>query len=155
MELSFQNPWWEGKQDPHLQKWEKMQIKWVPEWTGKISLEPLSLNFVVGPRQTVKTTGIKMIAEKLSKKDPYSVIYLNLELMGSLDSFSKFFSMAIEHKKKEGIESLYLFLDEVTHLPGWWKILKGHMDAGLLEQDVITATSSSSLKIKGDAELFA
>lgn len=156
MELAIQNPWWEGKEDIHVNKWNSMKIKWRPKWLGKLALEPFSLNFVIGPRQVGKTTGIKLLIHSLLKKhSPESIVYFNVELIADINAFTKFFSFLREHKKSEKIHTLFIFLDEVSHLPGWWRTVKGFIDAGVFENDVITVTSSSSLKIRKEAELFA
>ncbi|MDK2464971.1 MAG: ATP-binding protein, partial [Candidatus Korarchaeota archaeon] len=53
-----------------------------------------------------------------------------------------------------GVRSSYLFLDEVTSLRGWWRVIKGYVDAGFFSRDVLVLTGSSSLRLRGEAELF-
>ena len=59
------NPWWFydkwEKEDVSMQSWKSNEIKWIPGWIKEISLKPFSLNFVIGPRQVGKTTGIKFL----------------------------------------------------------------------------------------------
>ncbi len=45
-------------------------------------------------------------------------------------------------------------MDEVTSVREWWKIVKGYIDLGVFKNDIITVSGSSSLKLKGDIELF-
>ncbi len=149
------NPWWSDSPDIHVQLWERQKYKWIPEWTKEISLEPFSLNFIVGPRQVGKTTGIKLlIAELLRKTPPESIVYINCEIFPDFVSLRKLLEEYLEFKKNEGIDTSYIFLDEVTSLKEWWKAVKVLIDSGELLNDVVTATGSSSLKIRGDIELF-
>ncbi|MCD6478509.1 MAG: ATP-binding protein, partial [Candidatus Diapherotrites archaeon] len=70
------NPWWECRdwegRDKQLVESNSMKIRWIPDWLKRISLKPFSLNFLVGPRQVGKTTGIKLMIKKLAEKsNPY------------------------------------------------------------------------------------
>ncbi len=150
-----QNPWWEGKKDFHVKKWEKMKIRWIPEWISKISLQPFSLNFVIGPRQVGKTTGIKLLIQNLLKEfEPESIFYFDCTLLPDLESLKRILDEYLEIKKSRSIKSSLIFLDEVTFLKEWWRIIKGYIDMGVFIKDVITVTGSSSLRLKGETELF-
>ena len=80
-ELIFkQNPWWKGEKDYHIEKWERMKIRWIPKWIKDISCDPFSLNFIIGTRQTGKTTGIKLLINELLKKvAPESIFYFRCD----------------------------------------------------------------------------
>jgi predicted AAA+ superfamily ATPase len=150
-----QNPWLEGRKDYHIEKWENMKIRWVPKWVDEVSLEPYSLNFIIGPRQTGKTTGIKLLINELLKKNaPESIFYFDCTLLTTAESLKKVLDEYLEIKKSEKIKNSFIFLDEVTNLNGWWKIVKGYVDMGIFKDDVISISGSSSIKLKGEAELF-
>jgi len=110
---------------------------------------------VLGPRQVGKTTGIKLlIHELLKEKEPESVLYINVEILPDYHELSKVLREFERLKGKEGIKTGYIFLDEASSLEGWWKGVKPLIDAGVLENDAVTITGSSSLKVKRDIELF-
>ena len=155
-ELIFmQNPWFEGKKDYAVEKWEAMKIRWIPKWTSKISLQPFSLNFVFGPRQVGKTTGIKLLISELLKKFPAkSIFYFDCTPLTTMEKLKKILDRYIEIKEQENIKSSFIFLDEVTTINGWWRIVKSYIDMGIFRNDVITVSGSSSIKLKGEAELF-
>ena len=154
-DISYMNPWWEGKEDYHVRRWKEQKIRWMPEWVKKLSLEPFSLNFVLGPRQVGKTTGIKLlIHELLKEKEPESVLYINAEILPDYHELSKVLREFERLKEKAGIKTGYIFLDEASSLEGWWRGVKPLVDAGVLERDIVTITGSSSLKVKRDIELF-
>ena len=154
-EISYMNPWWEDKEDYHVRRWKEQKIRWMPRWIKRLSLEPFSLNFVLGPRQVGKTTGIKLlIHELLKEKEPEAVLYINVEILPDYHELSKVLREFERLKEKAGIKTGYIFLDEASSLEGWWKGVKPLIDAGVLENDAVTITGSSSLKVKRDIELF-
>ena len=150
-----QNPWFEGKKDYTLEKWEAMRVKWIPKWINEISLQPFSLNFVIGPRQVGKTTGIKLLINELLKKFPSKgIFYFDCTPLTTLENLKRILDKFLEIKKLENIKNSFIFLDEVTSIEGWWRIIKSYIDMGIFRDDVITVSGSSSLKLKGEAELF-
>ncbi|WP_297073904.1 ATP-binding protein [Thermococcus sp.] len=153
--ITYMNPWWEGKEDYHIKRWREQKIHWWPNWLERLSLKPFSLNFILGPRQVGKTTGIKLLIQELLRDNPpESILYLNVEVLPSHRELLELLREFQGLKDKEGIETGYIFLDEVTSLEGWWRGVKPLIDAGLLEKDVVTVTGSSSLRVKRDIELF-
>jgi predicted AAA+ superfamily ATPase len=153
--MKKQNPWWEDEEDFHVKKWEEMKVKWIPKWIKNISLSPFSLNFVFGPRQTGKTTGIKLLIQELLKRfEKEAIFYFDVTLLADAESLRKVLDEYLEIKRVEKIESSFIFLDEVTSLDNWWRIVKAYVDMGIFQNDVITVTGSSSLKLKGQVELF-
>ncbi len=150
--LEEMNPWWFTdnweREDPQIRDWKSMEIRWFPKWIDKISLEPFSLNFVYGPRQVGKTTGIKLLIRKIIERDidPKNIVYINCELL-------------IDQKHllnilREFSDKKYIFLDEVTSLEYWWKPLKGLIDLGKLRNSVVTVTGSSTIKLRKFTEAF-
>ena len=81
------NPWWMYEEwdyrDKNLTDYNSAKIKWIPNWINLISLEPFSLNFIIGPRQVGKTTGIKrqLLIKRLIKEniDPKALVYIDCE----------------------------------------------------------------------------
>jgi len=154
--LEWQNPWWRGEKSRIVLKWRKRRYRWIPSWLNKISLEPFSLNFVVGPRQVGKTTGLHLLIDKLlrGRMDPYRILFLDLDLVWDLDSFKRALDDYLRMRAREGHDSSYIMLDEVTSLEGWWRLIKGYIDLGIFDNDVLILTGSSSLRMKGNVELF-
>ncbi len=77
-----------------------------------------------------------------------------MDLTPSLDSFKSLLDAYLRMREAKGIESSLLIFDEVTSVPGWWRLVKGYVDAGAFKGDVLIATGSSSLRLKGEVELF-
>ncbi|WP_256202728.1 AAA family ATPase [Sulfuracidifex tepidarius] len=60
----------------------------------------------------------------------------------------------VKEKRRRGVKSAVLILDEVTPLEDWWKIIKYYIDKGELSTDVIIVSGSSSLGITKSVERF-
>ncbi len=153
--MTMLNPWWEGERSPVVREWEGKSVRWRPGWLERLGLEPFSLNIVVGPRLVGKTTGLHLlIEEQLQERDPLSVLYLNLDLAANLESFKAMLDAYLRTREAKGVRSSLIVLDEVTSIPGWWRLVKGYVDAGILRRDVLVLTGSSSLRLRGEVELF-
>jgi len=154
--LSKHNPWWKGEGSYVLRQWENLKKRWIPKWLNEISITPYSLNFVIGPRQVGKTTGLHLLIDRLISRgiEPTRIFYFNLDLAMDLEIFRRILDEYLEFRRAEGHESSFIFLDEVTSLRDWWKVIKGYVDLGLFEKDVLTLTGSSSLTLRGEVELF-
>ena len=153
--LYYFNPWYINQKDIVIEKWENMKIRWIPEWLKDISLEPFSLNFIIGPRQVGKTTGIKLLINKLlENNDPWSIFYYDCSNLTNFEELRKVIDYYLKIKEKRNIKTSYIFLDEITHVNDWWRTVKLYIDIGKFKDDVITITGSSSIKLKGEVELF-
>ena len=153
--LAEMNPWWKHddwkSRDKNLVEYGSLRIRWIPKWIDEISLEPFSLNFVLGMRQVGKTTGIKILIERLLEEvDAERAVYIDC------DAFPDF--MSLRNALTEYIDAVngekFVFLDEVTSVREWWKTVKFLIDTGKLEDCVVTVTGSSSLRAKRDIEPF-
>ncbi len=153
--LEYHNLWWKEEEwysrDKHMRDLHEQRIKWTPNWLSDLSLEPFSLNFVIGPRQVGKTTGIKLLIKELIKRnvEPEKVIYFNVEALGSLESFRSMLKFVVENFR-EG----FLFIDEITAITGWEKVLKSFIDLGLLDEFVIVCSGSSTASLLKIPESF-
>jgi hypothetical protein len=56
-----QNPWWEWEnwetRDRDLRKYNESRVKWRPSWIDKVSLEPSSMNVVMGTQASWEDDG--------------------------------------------------------------------------------------------------
>jgi len=153
--LYYFNPWYINQKDIVIERWENMKIRWIPEWLKDISLEPFSLNFIIGPRQVGKTTGIKLLINKLlENNDPWSIFYYDCSNLTNFEELRKVIDYYLKIKEKRNIKTSYIFLDEITHVNDWWRTIKLYIDIGKFKDDVITITGSSSIKLKGRSRII-
>ena len=88
--LYYFNPWYINQKDIVIERWENMKIRWIPEWLKDLSLEPFSLNFIIGPRQVGKTTGIKLLINKLlENNDLWSIFYYDCSNLTNFEELKR------------------------------------------------------------------
>jgi len=153
--MDEQNPWWTGDPDPHLKKWESSPIRWIPETLDRISLEPFSLHFLLGPRQVGKTTILKLlIRRELGKRNPFSIYYLSCDRILDSDSLYRAIEEYDISRRARGIGSSLIVLDEITFVPQWWRAIKSRIDMGKFEKDVVILSGSASVELMKGREYF-
>lgn len=157
--LASKNVWWKGKEffeeDEDYRKWKEKKIKWIPELVDKIKLEPFSLHFIFGPRQSGKTTLIKFIIRKLLEKvDPRAIFYFRCDEIKDYKELKEVLTTYLEFRKELKIKTSYIFLDEITFPKEWFRSIKSMIDDGIFKNDVLVLTGSTSLEIKKEMEWF-
>jgi hypothetical protein len=153
--IEEQNPWWFHEPDPDMESFEKLKFKIVPEWIKNISLEPFSLNFIVGPRRVGKTMGLKLLINSLIGKNPYSIFYFSCDLLEDYEDLIEIIKEYIQIRERKDIAASFIFLDEITFVKDWWRAVKYIIDRGYLKNDILTITGSVSLDIGKHVETFA
>ena len=99
--------------------------------------------------------GIKLLINKLlENNDPWSIFYYDCSNLTNFEELRKVIDYYLKIKEKRNIKTSYIFLDEITHVNDWWRTIKLYIDIGKFKDDVITITGSSSIKLKGEVELF-
>ncbi|WP_252896907.1 ATP-binding protein [Metallosphaera hakonensis] len=142
-----ENIWWRGKdyieEDVDIKKWNSAKFRWIPRETNRISLQPFSLNFIVGPRQAGKTTLMKLLIKRLleSNHNPLSIFYCSCDLVSDYKELLEKMKEYLKIKKREGIKSSFIFLDEVTFVKDWYRTVKYLIDTGELRGDVVTVSA--------------
>ena len=158
--LAFQNPWWKGKEnlkkDEDYLRWGGKKHRWVPSLIDRIELKPYSLHFLFGPRQVGKTTSLKLLIKKLleSGAREESIFYFRCDEVADFKELSEIITSYLDLRGRLGIESSYIFLDEITFPKEWYRSVKSSADAGRLKKDVVVLTGSTSLLVKREVETF-
>jgi len=153
--LAKQNVWWEGRieNDVHLTQWREHEKRWIPINLEELPLKPFSLNIIIGPRQAGKTTLMKFAVEKLLKKGvpPKSIFYVRCDEILDAKELRKIIETFLNCSSSEEV---YLFLDEITDIVGWEKVIKGFIDDGDFKKAVVTLSGSNSFQLQKGSELF-
>ncbi|ASA77524.1 ATP-binding protein [Thermococcus sp. 5-4] len=154
--LEVQNPWWFGEPDRDWELFGKLTYRVRPKWLDELSLEPFSLNFVVGPRRVGKTIGIKLLIKELLKKveTPHAVFYFSCDVLEDYKELLEVLNDYLGMKRRKKIRRAFIFLDEVSLVENWWRALKFLIDRGELRDDIVTVTGSISLAIGRHFETF-
>lgn len=157
--LLAKNPWWKGKEffneDEDFKKWLEKKIKWEPEIVKKFPLKPFSLHFILGPRQSGKTTTIKLIIKNLlESNDPKSIFYFRCDDIADYKELRELIESYLELREKWNISNSFIFLDEISSPKEWFRTIKSLIDDGTFRNDVLVLSSSTSIKIKKETEFF-
>ena len=158
--LTEQNPWWKGREhiseDYDILRWNERKHKWVPKLLEKITLKPFAFHFLLGTRQSGKTTALKLLIKRLLEKaaEPKGVFYFNCEEIGTFNEIIELLNTYKSYKEAGGIKNSVIMLDEVTSPFEWYRGIKAVIDKGVLKDDVLIITGSSSINIKKHTESF-
>jgi len=156
--MDFLNPWWRGRldEDPHISKWLSQPVRWWPDLLNEISLEPPALHLLFGPRQVGKTTLLKLLVKKLVEggRDPRTIFYYACDMAADYRELAEVLGEIVKLKRRWGISSALILLDEVTYPREWYRALKFFIDQGHFQNDVVIATGSLSMYAKREVETF-
>jgi hypothetical protein len=153
--LLDQNPWWKDinaiESDKHILDLKRSKIKWHPRMMDYFDWNEDLVYTIRGPRQVGKTTTIKMIIRnKLLEKGvkPFNILYYSMDL---LDTKEQFMDLIVSYeelsKRFSNGERKYLFLDEITNVIDWERVIKLLSDQGRTRNRTIVLTGSHSIDI--------
>lgn len=160
--LAIQNPWWRNdrliEEDASIEEFKASKVKYQPRNVLGLELKNGAVNIVCGPRQTGKTTALKLLIRHLLEKEtpPESILYFNCDALESrkdvIDLVLSFFD-GIRSSSGE-IRQNHLFLDEISSVADWPYAIKWLVDGGLLANSRVILTGSSSISLKRSGELL-
>lgn len=155
--LAIQNPWWDNplavNQDEKLIEFESSKFKYLPQEILNLKSRPGDINIITGPRQTGKSTSIKLYIRHLLKNNfsAGSILFFNCDaLSGQKDLTDLVMDFVSRNEKGETC----IFLDEVTSVDSWPQGIKWLADSGLLKRSAIFLTGSSSISLKKHGEFL-
>jgi len=148
-DLEEYNPWWVHEEDPDVEEWRNLEYRYVPSWINELSLEPFSVNFLVGPRRVGKTLGVKLLINELlrGRENPYEIFYYDCTMLDDQNDLSAVLRTYLKLRETKGIKSSLIFLDEVTSVRNWWKAIIDLINRKKLKNDVVTVMGSVSVNL--------
>ncbi|MFH1905669.1 MAG: ATP-binding protein [bacterium] len=159
--LTIQNPWWFKKEeieaDAKIKEFEASSVKYLPQNILNLPLENGAVNIVYGPRQTGKSTAIKLLIRKLLKRVPsVNILYFNCDCLDSRRDIIDLVSSFLEGLQSESGENSpnYLFLDEISSVNDWPYAIKWLADNNFFNNSKIILTGSSSISLKKSGEFL-
>ncbi len=142
--FALQNPWWEDKdaidRDTKLVEFNGLAYKYFPKEILNARLRPGDVNIITGPRQTGKSTAVKLcIRQLLNKKfSPSSILFFSCD---ALSNQKEVIELVMEFNKLAGSGLKTIFLDEVTAIDNWPQAIKWLADTGLLKDSAVFRSS--------------
>lgn len=160
--LALQNPWWQQKDsilnDPKIKEFQTSQAQYWPREVFSLPLKKGAINIVFGPRQTGKSTALKLLIQNLlDKKVPADrIFYFNCDALESRQDLIDLVLTYFKSLKTQAsqVPENYLFLDEISSVAGWPFGIKWLVDAGLLQKSKVILTGSSSISLKKSGEFL-
>jgi Predicted ATPase (AAA+ superfamily) len=157
--IEEQNPWWLGREHIYehevFRRYADSKVKWVPDVLSKLSLEPYSLNFIVGARQVGKSTALLLLANTLlDRVRPEAVFYFSCDKLADYRELDQVLVEYLRFKERSGVGSAYILLDEVTFPREWYRAVKYRVDRGDFSRDVLVLSGSLSMRAKREIETF-
>src|SRR3989338_2858176 len=155
--LTIQNPWWDNpqsvNQDEKLVEFESSKFKYLPQEILNLKLRPGDINIITGPRQTGKSTSIKLYIRQLLKNSfpAGSILFFNCDALSSQKDLT---NLVMEFVSRDEKKETCIFLDEVTSVDSWPQGIKWLADSGLLKRSAVFLTGSSSINLKKHGEFL-
>lgn len=160
--ISLQNPWWGNKDlindDDKLREFEASPVKYFPKNILDLALKPGAINVVSGPRQTGKSTSLKLLIRKLLDEEVPAerIFYFNCDALESRKDLIDLVLCFLNGIKDTSGKVLpnYLLLDEVSSVLDWPYAIKWLVDGGFLNNSKVILTGSSSINLKKSGEFL-
>lgn len=155
--LTLQNPWWQNATaidaDDKIREFESLRFQYRPAQILDAPIRPGDITVITGPRQTGKSTGVKLLIRNLllNRRNPKSVMYFNCD---ALSSEKDLIDLVVQYEKTVEPAQTVIFLDEISSVPNWPQGIKWLADAGLMKHAAIFLTGSSSINLKKSGELL-
>lgn len=160
--LALQNPWWRNgdfiKNDDKIREFENSRIKYYPKEILDLKLRAGAVNIVSGPRQTGKSTALKLLIKNFleQKFPPERIFYFSCDALSTrkeiIDLVLSFFNGIRDSSDKIPVN--YLLLDEISSVADWPYAVKWLADGGFLINSRMIFTGSSSINLKKSGEFL-
>ncbi|OGK41918.1 hypothetical protein A2954_02610 [Candidatus Roizmanbacteria bacterium RIFCSPLOWO2_01_FULL_37_12] len=154
----LQNPWWDNpgeiENDEKIKEYLSLTYKYWPKNVLDLPIRNSDINIITGPRQTGKSTAIKLYIRNLlkSKFPSRAILFFNCD---ALSKKQEIIDLIIEFDRRTVKTIKVIFLDEVSSIPNWSYAIKWLSDSGILKTTTVFLTGSSSILLKRSGEFLA
>jgi hypothetical protein len=142
------NPWWSidyPNNDPDLIKLKNVKFIRKVDWFNDLKDGVYILR---GPRQVGKTTAIKQkILELSNNEDLNSILYIN-----ATNLLNKELEQCLIRFLELNKFTKYIFIDEISYVENWSKLIKSISDLGLFRNKIVILTGSNTLDMRYEYE---
>jgi uncharacterized protein len=154
--LEIQNPWWSGvsfKFDPVIDEYRKSRYKIDLNEIAGLNLKENSIHISSGARGIGKTTGLKLLIERLIGEravSPDKVLYYSCHNIDTYEQLSEIIKHHLRHSKPVKGNPAYIILDEVTMVKDWPQGIVNLLKAEVLKHAAIIVSGS----FRGKGEIY-
>jgi hypothetical protein len=143
------------KNDPNLSNLEGAAYVLSPSLVREIPLSTPGIYILTGARQVGKTTLLKLIIKKLlleEKIEPGRIFYLPCDIIKDYRELMSEMEQFFLSKPEEGY--FYLFIDEVTYVKEWDRVIKHFADLGYFRRGCVLIPGSDQVILKEGMQRF-
>ncbi len=159
--MALQNPWWRRQEaiveDSKIREYQESPLRYEPTQILEFPLQNGDVNILFGPRQTGKSTALKLLIRKLLKErtPAQHILYYNCDaLAGRQDLIDVVLGFLELPTVKDRKSPWHLFLDEVSSVTDWPFAIKWLADAGVMQDCRMILSGSSSISLKKSGEFM-
>lgn len=155
--LQIQNPWWENggsiDEDEKIKEFNGLKYRYIPKQILSIPPVVKNIHIISGPRQTGKSTALKLYIKQCLKEriDPQNILYFNCD---ALSNEKDVIDLIIEFNKTREKDKTIILLDEISSVANWPQGIKWLADSGQLKNTALFLTGSSSINLKKSGEML-
>lgn len=155
--LTLQNPWWQNaaaiENDDKIKEFGSLKFQYHPTQILDVKLRAGDIILISGPRQTGKSTAIKLLIRKLIQDgwNPRHLFYFNCD---ALSSEKDIIDLIIQCQEVTESKKTIIFLNEISSVPNWPQGIKWLADAGRTKDTTLFLAGSSSINLKKSGELL-
>lgn len=145
--MTFVRGLWE---DPDLKRVKKARLNYTPRPFSRLDVQPDAVCTLRGPRRAGKTVSLKLlVADLLESKtfEPKEIRWTSFEAMRTLGQIEDLLRGLWNITRPK-----VLFVDEVTAVLGWQRVIKKLKDEGLFSETSLFLTGSSSHDLRAGAK---
>lgn len=137
-------------QDPNLRRLNRQTLRYRSPLLDRLPLSTPGIYSMVGGRQVGKSTFVKQLMEHLMRSlgvAPERIAYLTGEVLPNAVDFQQALDDLLPGS--DGSHALtFLFVDEVTYIDGWDRVVKYLADIGRLDRTFLLLTGSDSVLVQ-------
>ncbi len=155
----IQNPWWQQSQaiehDDKIVEHARARYPYTPKDILGLPLGKGDVHVITGPRQTGKSTALKLLIKKHIDRGtlpPRSLVYFGCD---AVDGAQGLIDLVLAYQEYTAAQKpTLMILDEVSSVDRWPHAIKWLVDAGRMKQTTMVLTGSSSIQLKKSGELL-
>ncbi len=153
------NPWWRRPEfileDNYIAELERQRYPYFHPLLHEMPLDKNSILTLRGPRRIGKTTLVKLLIKRLLLEEKVArenIFFFPCDTVRDFKELEEILVSYLHFIRPKSEKHLYLFLDEISFVREWQRVIKSLVDSGRLKNALVLITGSSVLDLRFSAE---